>query len=419
MKCNYVFVHGRQSTRSRGDYGLIELLVSFENGKKTYLSTKTYCKFTDWHKTSRSVKPSSDDFSYVTPRLDYFIADVKTSENDCKMSGREWNPSELKRRRSSVVIADGDSGTLNLAIHRIILGERRKSQGTIDNYNQALDKLNEFDPAIPLAVLNKPFKMVSDLDTFLFDKGLAPTTIDKIHSIFRSLFSNVYKTYFRPGEDNYIDPYETWEFSGNTKDNIFLTDKDIKKIEAISFDFGTAQDLVRDAFLLAYYTGVRYSDMDKLVHDNILDIDGRQVFSFLPKKSTTFNKKPKRAIVPITNNIRYILDKYNWVFPTPGEYLLRKHVRYVCACAGLAFDFKYIKYEGQDAKEIIVPAYKRITMHTARRSAINNMYKAGIPTNIIMRLTGHKSETSLLAYINADTREDAEIQTLLNSKYFN
>ena len=87
------------------------------------------------------------------------------------------------------------------------------------------------------------------------------------------------------------------------------------------------------------------------------------------KKSTVFNKKPKKAVVPVTDKIRRLLDKYDFVFPVPSDTLMRKMIKTIAIYSGLNTPFKYVEYSGMSSKNIVVPMYERITIHTARRSA--------------------------------------------------
>ena len=61
---------------------------------------------------------------------------------------------------------------------------------------------------------------------------------------------------------------------------------------------------------------------------------------------------------------------------------------------------------GKPKKEM-VPKYKLVHSHTARRTGATLMYLAGIPIYDIMRVTGHKSINTLEKYIRADKLEVA------------
>jgi integrase len=54
-----------------------------------------------------------------------------------------------------------------------------------------------------------------------------------------------------------------------------------------------------------------------------------------------------------------------------------------------------------------MPKYDLITSHTGRRSFCTNMYKRGLPTLMIMSISGHKTEKSFLKYIKVRQEEHA------------
>jgi integrase len=56
----------------------------------------------------------------------------------------------------------------------------------------------------------------------------------------------------------------------------------------------------------------------------------------------------------------------------------------------------------------MIPKWKMVTTHTARRSFATNLYKQDFPSLGIMAITGHKTEASFLKYIKVTPREHAE-----------
>jgi integrase len=55
------------------------------------------------------------------------------------------------------------------------------------------------------------------------------------------------------------------------------------------------------------------------------------------------------------------------------------------------------------------PKYDLVSSHTCRRSFCTNMYKRGLPTIMIMSISGHKTEKSFLKYIKVKQEEHAEM----------
>ena len=66
-----------------------------------------------------------------------------------------------------------------------------------------------------------------------------------------------------------------------------------------------------------------------------------------------------------------------------------------------------VTYEKGKKVVTMVPRHKLVTTHTARRSFATNMYKRDIPSITIMKITGHKTESSFLKYIKVTPEEHA------------
>ena len=64
---------------------------------------------------------------------------------------------------------------------------------------------------------------------------------------------------------------------------------------------------------------------------------------------------------------------------------------------------------GNKVLEEVMPKYAWISSHTARRSFCTNEYLAGTPSDLIMAVSGHKSETSFRKYIKADKIKKASM----------
>jgi integrase len=52
--------------------------------------------------------------------------------------------------------------------------------------------------------------------------------------------------------------------------------------------------------------------------------------------------------------------------------------------------------------------FELVSTHTARRSFATNNYNKGISANILMKITGHKTEKSFYKYIRVTPKENAQ-----------
>ena len=78
--------------------------------------------------------------------------------------------------------------------------------------------------------------------------------------------------------------------------------------------------------------------------------------------------------------------------------------------------FKLQKQKLGKREKIVMPKYKFIHTHTARKSFATNAFIARVPTISIMKMTGHTTEVQFLRYVRISEEENAS--SLLNHKFF-
>ncbi|MCZ4408701.1 tyrosine-type recombinase/integrase [Cryomorphaceae bacterium 1068] len=153
-------------------------------------------------------------------------------------------------------------------------------------------------------------------------------------------------------------------------------------------------DLVRDAFIIALWTGLRISDLKRLKPENI---DHEKGFI-----SIFQHKTGNQVILPISHQIAHTLNKRDGKLPRfISEQRFNEYLKEVCKLAGIN------KYVQLSANEPAKPKYELITSHTGRRSFATNAYHLGVDLLTIMNCTGHKSVAMLLKYINVSQEEHA------------
>ena len=162
----------------------------------------------------------------------------------------------------------------------------------------------------------------------------------------------------------------------------------------------------RDMFLIGAYTGLRFSDYSRLKPQNIQD----GVIRIRNKKTGVTTAVPEHWVV------KEIIDNgYDFDHPL-FEQKLNYQIKHVAKVAGLTEQVLITKNVGGKVEEGLFEKYKLISSHTARRSFATNAYKAGIPTVAIMKITGHRRETTFLRYIRITDKENAEL--LKSSSFF-
>lgn len=88
---------------------------------------------------------------------------------------------------------------------------------------------------------------------------------------------------------------------------------------------------------------------------------------------------------------------------------MNKYLKQIGELAGLNDIVIKVRSKGTTRVEQRLPKYQLITTHTARRSFATNLFKKGVPSRVIMLITGHKTEKSFNSYIKINSDENAEL----------
>lgn len=181
-------------------------------------------------------------------------------------------------------------------------------------------------------------------------------------------------------------------------DNIYLNEDELQLIH--DAELPTHLDRVRDCFLLLAWTGCRYSDLQQIDKSNIKG----EVLSFRQHKTNN------RVAIPIHPVVREIFEKYNYELPNEiSNQKFNEYLKDVARLSGITSTETKTRTEGGRLTTTRSEKWQLVTSHTGRRSFATNMYKRGLPSIMIMSITGHKTESAFLKYIKVRQEEHAEM----------
>ena len=235
-----------------------------------------------------------------------------------------------------------------------------------------------------------------DKDGKVIKSGLAVNTIGKKIQTLKVFLNDATEQGI-----NKVMKYKSRKFKAISEEaeTIYLTKEELKTF----YDYDLSQkpylERVRDLFIVAAWTGVRYSDLQQITPEKI---NG----SFINLKQI---KTGKKVTIPVYSVVKEILDKYNGKLPKPISN--QKFNDYLKDAAKLAeINSVFVKTETTNGMRIErkYPKHELISSHAARRSFCTNAYKDGIPTLSIMALSGHRTERAFLKYIKVSGEEHAK-----------
>jgi len=164
---------------------------------------------------------------------------------------------------------------------------------------------------------------------------------------------------------------------------------------------------VRNRFLVAAFTALRFSDYSTITLQSVRDGLIRAV-----------SQKTKiKTAVPIHWIVEDIFKANpQGLPPSVTNQCSNVDLKRIGKLAGLTEMVEHTKLRGGKLIRQVVPKHTLISTHTARRSACTNMDLAGIPRQAIMAISGHKTEGSFLKYIRCSQEQSAK--SIQNHQFF-
>lgn len=170
---------------------------------------------------------------------------------------------------------------------------------------------------------------------------------------------------------------------------------------------------VRDVFCFCCFSSLRYSDVANLSSADI----------FANYITITTVKTADSLKIELNKYSRSILDKYkdevfsnNKVLPVISNQKMNCYLKELAELVGINQPTRITYYKGNNRIDEIVPKYKLIGTHTARRTFICNALMMGIPAQVVMKWTGHSDYKAMKPYIDVADAARSEAMGLFDKR---
>jgi|GEM_PF-2291380 len=177
--------------------------------------------------------------------------------------------------------------------------------------------------------------------------------------------------------------------------NVFLSISELDKIYNLKLKRHPALVRTKDSFIVACFTGLRFSDLGRVRSDLIKD-------GVLRMQATKTNEVSQ---IPIHKYVKAILEKYNGIMPKQISIQKTNHnIKLICKSAKLRqiYEKPYTKGGKRKAIPDKFEKWQMCTTHTARRSLCTNLILQGASPYVVMKISGHKGFESFQKYIKLD-----------------
>nr|WP_321222037.1 tyrosine-type recombinase/integrase [uncultured Psychroserpens sp.] len=249
-------------------------------------------------------------------------------------------------------------------------------KGTQSHYLLLKKQLKEFKPVLLMHQID--YGLVDDF--FFYLSHVKNVGVSGLATRRKNLIT-VLEEYKKLGliEKNYCKQLPRFKEKTRTT---FLTKNEMENIATANLDVGSRTNglnLTRDKFLFSCYTGLRYSDVESLVID---EIKQNRVVKVTQKTGS-------KVIIPLNDKALAILKKYSFrrkigfIFPRRCNVSVNRDLKLISRIAE-------------------IDTAKVITFHVARHTFGSTLAIEGVQPFHIMKLMGHSDIRTTSRYVNTD-----------------
>lgn len=276
------------------------------------------------------------------------------------------------------------------------MGEQNQwTPSTHEKFAALKRHLQDFDNNLSFVQITER-KMQSYL-AYLNKQGFRNTTIAKHLAFFRWFLRwAASKGYYDGDVHNTFKP-KLKGVDGNSKEIIYLTQDEIKLLENYPFlPTQKALEQVRDVFLFCCFTGLRYSDVAKLKKTDV-----KNGFIEVVTQKTVDGLR-----IELNRHSQAILDKYKkkalrdgLALPVIANTKMNAHLKILGQLCGIDEPTRIVYFQGNVRHEEVFPKWALLTTHCGRRTFVVTALQLGIPSEVIMKWTGHSDFSAMKPYV--------------------
>lgn len=224
-------------------------------------------------------------------------------------------------------------------------------------------------------------RLVRKMNDAEYSKNYQGAIIGKL----KTVMSEGFKLKYHRNED-----FRQFAKPSSEVDSVYLTSAELDRIWALDLK-DPLEGKCRDLLILGCYSGARWEDFSRLSKDNIQGKELRYVQ----------RKTGARVVLPLSPRIREVMKRNGGTAPKVCDVVYNRTIKKVCQRAKVSQPVEVRVSRGESWEHRTVPKWKMVSSHTCRRTCCTLLASQGVPLNLVMKVSGHKSLSSLQKYLRA------------------
>lgn len=244
--------------------GLIEIRMYYD-GKASYKSTGYRITSDQWIKKKNAPKDS-----FILRNIEMMISELKTFESEYRAINKTWCLDNFKRKDKPIPDPQQKKVSFTDFFDEQLDGEKALNQPSWRTRKLSLEYFKEFRSEVRFDEIN--YSLIQSFNLFLHNKRkkngkpLNLNTLAKHHKHVRKYILEAIKFRHIASIDNpYSKSNSNFKIPSQPSESNYLTEEELKRFEELTFEKSESLlERCRDMFLIACYTGLRFSDVYKI-----------------------------------------------------------------------------------------------------------------------------------------------------------
>lgn len=278
----YSLRFNRKNKLDTNDKAPIEVRM-YLNADTSYKGTGISIKPEEWNKAKKRPK---DNFK--NRQCETLISDLKVFELEFRQKNGRFTIKDFKLFYKPQSLPELTNVSFTKYFDEQLQAEKGVAKPVENSRKLTLKYLQELRPEIAFSEIN--FQIIKDFDFFLKSKKIGTNTISKHHQHIRKYIKQAIKSGI-----SVKNPYEDFKILKVEAYSSFCNEDELKKLENLTFDKEDRKEnfleRCRDMFLFSCYTGLRYSDTEKITAKHLQNSKDGLTLDYQANKTKKFGVK--------------------------------------------------------------------------------------------------------------------------------
>ena len=318
-----------------------------------------------WDTKKQRVKATHPNATTINAMLGEIVIFIERTRNEYKIKGERLTPTDLKKLIQNRLYGKDDILFKNYCVKWF--NEMKIEESTKKVIKNFINKINTLYPDLSFDQITASWHKGFIKKMEKYSSSYTHTLLKKMHQIMK---------------DSYVDGVHTNIFFQSNKflipvlvpEKLFLPTAELNVLYDHLPKYTDKHKNAVIIFLIGAFTGQRFQTYSTIQKNMIIYKGDLKMITLMTEKTKA------RVTIPISDKLMTLLDME---YHTISLQKLNTYIKEACQIAGI--------------KE-----WEQVSTHTARRSFATNAVLAGIDMHLIMKITGHKTESEFRKYVRVD-----------------